>query len=332
MQASEDTNDQHAAGRKKYTCPECQSHFKRAEHLARHERSRTPPPLFPRLLPGCMSTELTLAIGTDRKEQPFGCPYCPSRFSRADLINRHIRRFHPDAQLVDPPKRKKRIDNGGTHTNADECRIIGARHFIDHNVVPDVPIHDYCIPAGCGANLLPPPANMSQVQDSPFYDLSPAFPILFSAEMTNVRAQPSPPGSIGKDVPDMSVEPTNFGCDRVSQSFGDMTPLLSQENFDLGENGYVTEGISRQQVEHLQSRTSMLKRFQCIARFNLPTTKKVEHYLTAFFKYFIPHSPIVHVKSFDFESCSRTGSVYLVYSDISADVTLDPIDWRLVRR
>jgi len=277
-------------------------------------------------------TELTSATGTDRKEQPFGCPYCPSRFSRADLINRHIRRFHPDAQLVDPPKRRKRVDNSGAHINANECRAVSARPSLDHNTVSDVPSHHDCTLVASGANLLPPPANMSQVQDSPSCDLSLAFPLLFSTEMSNVRGELAPAKSFEMDASDVPVERTNSVYDSLPQCFRDMTPLTSNEHFNLGSSAYAPKEICKQQLDDLQLRTSMLKRFRFLDQFNLPTTNKIEYYLTAFFKYFIPRSPIVHVESFRFESCSRTSSMSFVYSDVSANVILNLIDWRTLRQ
>jgi hypothetical protein len=106
----------------------------------------------------------------------------------------------------------------------------------------------------------------------------------------------------------MPVERTDLPFEFLPQFFRDMTQIAMRQGHrpeDSDPREYDQEEISQEQLEELQSRIKALERFQYLTRFDLPSTKKIEQYLLAFFKYFVPHSPIVHVRSFNFETFFR---------------------------
>ena len=120
----------------------------------------------------------------------------------------------------------------------------------------------------------------------------------------------------------MPVERTDLPFEFLPQFFRDMTQIAMRQGHhpeDSDPRVYEQDEISNEQLEELQSKTKALKRFQYLTRFALPSTKKIEQYLLAFFKYFVPHSPIVHVRSFIFETCSR---ILLASSGIDLAPTL----------
>jgi hypothetical protein len=159
------------------------------------------------------------------------------------------------------------------------------------------------------SGYLPPPDNTSHLHHTP-PQLLPFSPgsLWFNPEISNVRAEPSPVKTTEKDVSDMPVERTDLPFEFLPQFFRDMTQIAMRQGHrpeDSDPREYDQEEITKEQLEDLQSRIKALERFQYLTRFDLPSTKKIEQYLLAFFKYFVPHSPIVHVRSFNFETCFR---------------------------
>jgi hypothetical protein len=41
---------------------------------------------------------IAYTVPPDTKEQPFSCGFCPQKFSRSDVLHRHLQRIHPEAR------------------------------------------------------------------------------------------------------------------------------------------------------------------------------------------------------------------------------------------
>src|SRR5579862_2752090 len=226
----------------------------------------------------------------DRKEKPFPCPYCDSHFSRDDLINRHVRTFHPDAPPIRKVKKKQQANSEGAAGDTAETDGQISLNELDFHR-----------------------ENLSQLG---------GFDLL--AAISTLSAEPglaTLPSSI--EQTEMPVERTWFAFNWFSDFFKDLTEPASSENLhirkvqtlDSPTLSPLEEGrdetrpwrpILTKHVSSLYERIMQLKRSkQLPADFILPSRNKVSRYLSAFFGYFNPHIPLVHTQSFDFTNYSR---------------------------
>ncbi|OQV05163.1 Zinc-finger double domain-containing protein [Cladophialophora immunda] len=80
------------------TCEICGRSFSRNEHLVRHRRTHT-------------------------SERPFDCPFCDTNFPRADVKDKHMKRFHTSQGLEDYRSKKARSSQRERSRLAcDQCR------------------------------------------------------------------------------------------------------------------------------------------------------------------------------------------------------------------
>jgi len=241
----------------------------------------------------------------DRKEKPFPCPYCQNLFSRNDLINRHIRKFHPDAPPIHRPRKQKQspestetilpnrpMDNTILHTTPEDKTILDINGFA-------------CIDQAALAQL-------------GGFDLLAAVSALSpdTTQLSNVAAS--------METSEMPVERTWFQFNWFSDFFKDLTEAAASENLlarkqhpldalaSLSPDGnpYAAnrcKPVTEEDVLALQGRLLEIDRWGKLPRdFALPSNRKINRYLMAFFGYFSPHTPIVHAQSFEFSSFSRT--------------------------
>lgn len=242
----------------------------------------------------------------DRKEKPFPCPYCDSRFSRDDLINRHVRTFHPDAPPVQKPRKPRRgATDGGVNAEGSAPDI----------ETPDTSARQLALNGNTliGFN----DANLSQLGG---FDLLAAISTLSADNaFTNVQ-DPVEQG-------DMPVERTWFAFNWFSDFFKDLTEPATSENLhirkvhtlDSPSLSPMDEGQLDTQrpwrpvlTKHVSSLYERIMSLEISKRlpsdFILPPRPKVSRYLSGYFGYFNPHVPIVHTQSFDFTKYSRMSS------------------------
>lgn len=242
----------------------------------------------------------------DRKEKPLPCPYCDSRFSRDDLINRHVRTFHPDAPPVQKPRKPRRgATDGGVNAEGSAPDI----------ETPDTSARQLALNGNTliGFN----DANLSQLGG---FDLLAAISTLSADNaFTNVQ-DPVEQG-------DMPVERTWFAFNWFSDFFKDLTEPATSENLhirkvhtlDSPSLSPMDEGQLDTQrpwrpvlTKHVSSLYERIMSLEISKRlpsdFILPPRPKVSRYLSGYFGYFNPHVPIVHTQSFDFTKYSRMSS------------------------
>lgn len=247
---------------RRYVCPECKRSFRRAEHLSRHERSRIWHPLPPLLI-------------ADRKERPWRCSYCESIFSRKDLINRHVQKFHPEfyAPLANTRSRIPQISSASPVEQHSASTVSpDGLHFAEPNVTS---------------------ASAPSIDSIPF-------------ESSNIA--PS------KQIVDpMPFERTWFAFDWFSDFFKNITEAASSENL-LSRNPHSTDGptnsckpVTDDDISALNIRIRSLTKSNLLPQdFHLPSKQQMNRYLSAYFGYFSSHTPVVHVQSFDFSTFSRS--------------------------
>lgn len=277
-----------------HICAECQQSFKRTEHLTRHERSRI------------QTTQLDFINEVDRKEKPFRCPYCESLFSREDLINRHVRKFHPAAPLVERPRKRKRENLGETNSNSagsltaleDESRAP-----IDQNGLVDV-------------DALSDFGHISLSNGLGGFDLLAAASTLTpDTQFSNLAAS--------MNSSEMPLERTWFAFNWFSDFFKDLTEAASSENLiarklpPIDSIDSLIRNKCKPIISHdvlaLHARILQLDRSDRLPNdFSLPSEHKLSRYLCGYFGYYSPHTPIVHVQSFDFSLFSRLSLLFLI--------------------
>lgn len=270
-----------------HICAECQQSFKRTEHLIRHERSRI------------QTRQRDCINETDRKEKPFSCPYCPSLFSREDLINRHVRKFHPDDPLVERPRKRKRENVGDTDNNSTVSLTVledQTHGLADQNGLADVDgLSDFqhsSLPNGLGG----------------FDLLAAASTLTPDTQFSNLAAS--------MDSSEMPLERTWFAFNWFSDFFKDLTEAATSENLIARKvppiddiysfKGNQCKPISSDDVLTLHTRIFQFDRSSRLPiDFSLPSENKLSRYLCGYFGYYSPHTPIVHNQTFDFSTFSR---------------------------
>lgn len=98
-------------------CSYCGRLFSRAEHLARHERSRR---YYVSPLQAFSDADAYL----DRKEKPFRCSICDACFGRKDVAKRHHARYHGHISLIDLPP---------ASATPEECTRTTSTHIETHS-------------------------------------------------------------------------------------------------------------------------------------------------------------------------------------------------------
>lgn len=236
----------------------------------------------------------------DRKEKPFACPYCQSLFSRNDLINRHVKKFHPDAPPVQRPRKRKRSPHSINH--------ILPNGVLDNSILHASPGDRTLFDINGFAGL--DQTNLGQLGG---FDLLAAVSTLSpDTQFSNVAASMA--------TSEMPVERAWFKFNWFSDFFKDLTEAASSENLlsrrlppleALASDGEMYAGnqckpVKEEDVLALKERLLELDRWKKLpSDFVLPSHRKVNRYLRAFFGYFSPHTPIVHTQSFEFSTFSR---------------------------
>jgi hypothetical protein len=136
---------------------------------------------------------------------------------------------------------------------------------------------------------------------------------------------------------EMPVERSWFQFNWFSDFFKDLTEAAASENLlarkvppldalsSLSPDGNLYMGnrckpVTEEDVQALRERLIQMERWERVpSDFTIPSDRKINRYLMAYFGYFSPHTPIVHAQSFDFSTfwgiflpCRGNCSAYLV--------------------
>ena len=246
----------------------------------------------------------------DRKEKPFPCPYCQSLFSREDLINRHVRKFHPDAPLVERPRRRKPGKTGET----DEEFATSLTAF--ENQSDDSPEQHMLVDVG----------GLSDLQQTDLSNCLGGFDLLAVAS-TLTPDTPFSNLAVSMNHAEMPLERTWLAFHWFSDFFKDLTEAAASENLIARKvppidalstsAGNKCKPITQEDVSTLYDRIMELEKSNRLSlNFSLPSELKLSRYMCGYFGYFNPHTPIVHTQSFEFSTISRTPSIFpmLTYS------------------
>jgi hypothetical protein len=133
-------------------------------------------------------------------------------------------------------------------------------------------------------------------------------------------------------IEDMPFERTWFAFDWFSDFFKNITEAASSENL-LSRTPHSIEGLSNSckpvtddDISALHIRIRFLPKSDLLPQdFHLPSKRQINRFLSGYFGYFSPHTPVVHVQSFDFSTFSRTPLAYL--TDFSPCFIIDPGNW-----
>lgn len=236
----------------------------------------------------------------DRKEKPFPCPYCQSFFSRNDLINRHVRKFHPDARPVERPRTRKRSSQA-----AEDAPSNGP---LENNILHTVPDNRNLLDMNGFAGI--DQASLAQLG---------GFDLLAAVSTLSPDTQFSNVATSMENV-EMPVERSWFQFNWFSDFFKDLTEAAASENLiarkvppldalsSLSPDGPLNmenrcKPVTEEDVQALRERLIQMERWERVpSDFIVPSDRKINRYLMAYFGYFSPHTPIVHAQSFDFST------------------------------
>ena len=136
------------------------------------------------------------------------------------------------------------------------------------------------------------------------------------AEVSDVLPTPGF-ASIDSNVADteMPLERTWFTFNWFSEFFKDLTEEASSANLhehkiETLDSPSVARNIriqvSEEDISCFHNRIAQLESAQqsLPTDFTLPSRTKINRYLTAFFGYFVPHAPIIHIQCFEFQTFS----------------------------
>ena len=147
---------------------------------------------------------------------------------------------------------------------------------------------------------------------------------------------------------EMPVERSWFQFNWFSDFFKDLTEAASSENLlarklppldalsSLSPDGSLYMGnkckpVTEEDVLALQQRLMQMDRWERVpSEFTIPSDRKINRYLIAYFGYFSPHTPIVHAQSFDFSTF--WGTFFVCRGNCSAYLTVHPSNGRYLRQ
>lgn len=290
---------------KRYHCSFCDRAFSRSEHRSRHERSHT-------------------------KERPFHCPKCPSTFVRRDLLLRHDRTVHasskqPSAHQAPPPPSLPQPSQPSFSIDATlsspspELNCISSTPLdtLANLVAADPPRNPV---TGSRKNKQSNPDDRYEQRNSD-YDVALA--------MTNLRSQSnqhSRQPSDGVSGPFSKPSGVRFASDgsqfsaasRATMISHDTTPhfssstisnishhIITQEGMESSSPPRPALGTTKpsKRVPQFGPSDSIahLLRFWSSESIDdlIPSKLLFNRYLSAYFNYFHPFLPFIHLQTFD---------------------------------
>lgn len=325
---------------KRYHCSYCDRAFSRSEHRSRHERSHT-------------------------KERPFHCPKCPSTFVRRDLLLRHDRTVHasskqplahqapPQPPLPQPSQPSFSID-APLSSPSPELNCISSTPLdtLANLVAADPPTNPG---AANNKNKRSNPHDRYEQRNSD-YDVALA--------MTNLRRQNNqhsrqPSDGVAASFPKPPAG--HFAADGSQFSAGSRTTITSRDITPHFSSPTISniphQIISQEGVESSSPRSALgtTKASKRIPQFTasdsiahllrfwssesvddqVPSKLLFNRYLSAYFNYFHPFLPFIHLQTFDaqgtapsliFSICSvgallcRDGSIAAVLHNHSKEI------------